>query len=99
MRRRATILLLWLMFLMLIPLVAPGPLFAPGWAFALGGLAICAAARSLGERRAQGPVPAPICFNRMAAPTLHAAFHRWRYIAPGDGDLRRITFKTVHPYR
>ena len=55
MRRRATITLHWLSFLLLILLVAGGPLPPLVWAFALSGLGLCALALVNGLMNGPGP--------------------------------------------
>ncbi|WP_299730233.1 hypothetical protein [uncultured Tateyamaria sp.] len=55
MRRSATILLHWLSFVLLILLVAAGPLPGLTWAFGLSGLAMCAVALVRGLMNGPGP--------------------------------------------
>jgi len=55
MRRTATISLHWLSFVLLILLVAGGPIPVLAWAFALSGLAMCALAVVAGLMNGPGP--------------------------------------------
>ncbi|MEL6451937.1 MAG: hypothetical protein AAFQ19_11800 [Pseudomonadota bacterium] len=55
MRRTATITLHWFNFLMLILLLAGGPVPVLAWAFALSGLAMCALALRAGLLNGPGP--------------------------------------------
>ncbi|WP_299553417.1 hypothetical protein [uncultured Tateyamaria sp.] len=55
MRRKATIALHWLTLVLLILLVAGGPIPVVAWAFALSGLAMCLLAVALGVMNGPGP--------------------------------------------
>ncbi|MFL4472064.1 hypothetical protein ACERZ8_20080 [Tateyamaria armeniaca] len=99
MRRRATILLHWLTFVVLILLVAAGPLPALAWTFGLSGLAMCALALTNGLMN--GPGPKLEGALRTAHPWLSRAMYAalggvaalsiWGQVAQGP-DLAPIYF-------
>ena len=83
MRRSATITLHWLNFVLVILLVAGGPIPFLAWAFALSGLAICAIAAVAGLMN--GPGPKLTGTLRIAHPWLSRAMYL------GTGVVSTIT--------
>ncbi|EAQ23527.1 hypothetical protein [Roseovarius sp. 217] len=58
--------------------------------------ALALAAEALGQSL-PGPEARKLLLALLAASALHATFNLWRHTALGDGALRRITPRAVHP--
>jgi cytochrome b561 len=62
----------------------------------LGWGAVVLAAETLGHTL-PGPAARQLLLSLLAASAIHTVFNLWRHTALGDGALRRITPRRIHP--
>lgn len=91
MRRTATITLHWLSMLLLVLLVAGGPVPALAWAFGLTGLALCAIAAARGLMNGPGPKLTG------ALRTAHPWLSRAMYLALGLTAAATLWHVVIQP--